>query len=117
MTEKLHVFDGFDDLKNGIWSAIPLNPASWSIHVLWWLTGLPLDAMFPLEPSINDIKDGALQTAQEMVFKAESTAKAKVIKYFWLCSENFTGSLMTQSSRWPWGKMTPGALYILKQVL
>ena len=36
--------------------------------------------MLPLEPSINAIKDEALQTAEEMVFKTESTTKARVIK-------------------------------------
>ena len=36
--------------------------------------------MLPLEPSINAIKDEALQTAEEMVFKTESTTKAKVMK-------------------------------------
>ena len=36
--------------------------------------------MLPLEPSMNAIKDETLQTAEEMVFKTESTTKAKVIK-------------------------------------
>ena len=36
--------------------------------------------MLPLEPSMNAIKDETLLTAEEMVFKTESTTKAKVIK-------------------------------------